>query len=206
MRYLKLFEEFNDLVKFNSDDLKNEKILLEEFFNNNSELNSIGTIDQYREYLGTIFPNSKVSGIWQHISNRPVFDFTLYGGGNFGKGYYFSKIGDDYIKFDKNKYFRHFAKLNVSSPRLGVAGEGSGFINKRLSDKYGSEIEFYPGDPEYREVENELVEINKKNCDAIIGDKNGYLESEIALFDKEKIHLLGSTNDIDGFKKFVSKK
>ena len=204
-KFFESVEDFNDLIKFNTTDVENENILLEDFFNKNNKLSSIGTIEQYKEYLKGIFPNSKVGGIWQHISPQ-LFDFNRYGGGNFGKGYYFSKIGDDYGSYNsENIKFRNLVKLNVISPILGKPGEATQYIYKRLSDKFGSDKEFYPGEPEWVDVENELVEINKKRCDAIVGGVNGNLDSEICLFDKEKIYLLGSPDDINGFEKFIKR-
>jgi len=75
---------------------------VEEIFNENPELNSIGTLQQYSAYLDTIFPDSKVKDIVYHGTEDKFdkFDIKYFGKNDFGdlgKGFYFA--------FDKANIF-----------------------------------------------------------------------------------------------------
>jgi hypothetical protein len=70
---------------------------VEEIFDSNPELNSIGTAKQYSDYLDTIFPDSKVKDIVYHAGRPGItkFDKTKLGS-NAGiqkgrNGFYFAK-------------------------------------------------------------------------------------------------------------------
>jgi hypothetical protein len=67
-----------------------------EVFNENSELASIGTEQQYSEYLDSVFPNSKVNDILYHGSEekRDVLDPNKQVRGRFGKGVSFAPTKD----------------------------------------------------------------------------------------------------------------
>lgn len=147
-------------------------------FEQNPELKKTGTKTQYYKYLQTIFPESKVKDIVYHISNKK-FD-------NFDK----SKIGTsthkDTIKTVKGFFF-------------------SENISKIEQKNYGELI--YP------------VLLNLKNPKAdysnIIYGKKPSAEydglhsmgsttpAKFVAFEPKQIHMLGSKEDLKGFKKYV---
>ena len=63
---------------------------VQELFNTNPELASIGTVEQYSAYLDSIFPDSKVKDIVYHGSNKK-FDVVDISKSKYQKGFYFAK-------------------------------------------------------------------------------------------------------------------
>lgn len=71
-------------------------------FKQNKELSSIGTKEDYKQYLETVFPDSKVSDVVYHGTKRDfdVFDERQIGTesdknkeiGDFGEGFYFTEV------------------------------------------------------------------------------------------------------------------
>jgi hypothetical protein len=64
-------------VEENTNNIKEGVI---DVFNDNPELSSIGTPEQYSEYLDTIFPKSKVKDIVYHATNNENFEQILKNG------------------------------------------------------------------------------------------------------------------------------
>lgn len=77
-------------IEKNKDSVKEN---IASIFQLQPELASIGTEEQYRGYLATIFPESTVKDILWHTSDAEFknFDLSKSGGGTYGTGIYFDK-------------------------------------------------------------------------------------------------------------------
>lgn len=166
------------------------KNTIKQLFISNSELSSIGTPEQYNEYLHTIFPDSKVKGIVYH----GVTERLLPKDGKF-KGYvtYFT---------DVKEYAETFG-FPVHRKII------SAIINVRYPYTSPSKLADVP-----EEVHNtdeftnpRIIKSNTKDYDSVIGIDAGQIAGRtIAVFYPEQIHILGSKQDMEGFKKYVDKK
>jgi hypothetical protein len=148
------------------------------------ELNEIGSKKQYVEYIKTIFPNSKIKGIYYHMSPN---------------------------KFEKFEQRNSFDKIWFSETPLKGAGFGNNMyivildIKRPLDgwavDDYHKETREYdiPINPDWR---NKTGELPQYKYDGTI--EPGFHNSKsITVRKPEQIHILGSKEDINGFKKFV---
>jgi len=153
-----------------------------ELFESNPELASIGTQEQYSQYLNTVFPNSKVKDIVYHgsTSKEKFENFKLkYGNDESFQGFYFADT-----KFQSEgiagKEGRVFPVLLNANPKLGEFG-----ITAIKEDINQAKIEGYNS---LREED----ELRGKDFNTTI------------VFEPEQIHILGGKEDIEGFKNFVS--
>ena len=149
-------------------------------FEQNPELANIGNEEQYSQYLDTIFPDSKVKDIVYHGSKNKFDNFDYNYLPKADAGFYFTK--------DK-KYAENFGNplsvlLNVKTPN-------------------------YTEQPLSIETVEKLFTIDyKENTDALIG-KDALLDlpqsdaDVIVTMRTEQIHILGSNQDIEGFRRFV---
>jgi len=160
---------------------------VEELFESNPELASIGTPEQYSQYLGTIFPDSKVKDIVYHGTRNQFAEFRKT---NIA---FLEKLN---IKLNRGTYFstnkehaNYFA--TVDSRREGMV------ISALLNLKN-------PYEPLW-----DHVLFNSKKYDGLINynkkDQNFTID-EFAVFEPAQIHILGGKKDTEGFKKFVSEK
>lgn len=153
---------------------------VESFFDSHSELSSIGSLEQYYNYLKTIFPNSKVKDIVYHSSTNKIEKFreTM-----FGTYFSYSPIEGVY----GNNIIR--AIINVKNPLIKPKPTDS------IEDKtiYDKEYRNYnnPSSPHDASIEGSTV--NKEGIQIRIKDPN-------------EIYILGSKEDIEGFKNFTNKK
>ncbi len=180
---------------------------LDFLFEQNPELANIGTKEQYAKYLETIFPESKIRDIVYHgtQNNFDQFDESKISenSGNFGfygKGFYFtpdqrSIYGDVIVK----------ALINIRNPyHFDMKGDLSDYNN--LEKYFAKKIDetFCQNKKGYEDYYNELY----SNYDGVIvhrnmGENNDSI-SEIAIFNIGNIYILGSKEDLENFKKFVS--
>ena len=169
-------------------------------FKQNSELKNVGTQEQYVKYLDSIFPNSKVKNIVYHgsDSNFDVFNTDLAGmkTDEWAKtpGAYFSHNATIAGTYGKKVYA---VVLNLQNPKIATRELYDGV----KPSKHG--ITFYNPTTEV----NKAIAENKDGAivDTVEGfDENG--ETQYVVFKSEQIHILGSTQDIQGFKNFISKK
>ena len=157
-------------------------------YNQHPELSSIGTPEQYSQYLNTIFPNSKVKDIVYHTSTNKIEDFR---DNMFGAYFSFSPIQGIYGDVTNS------ALLNVTSPLIKPKPEDS-IEEKVIYDK------------EYRSYNNpsfspEGYPIYK--YDASVEQSTVTKEGiQIKVRNPEQIHILGSEEDIAKFKEFTSSK
>jgi hypothetical protein len=154
----------------------------QELFESNPELASIGTQEQYSQYLDTIFPDSKVKDIVYHFSNVQI------------------------NKLDKEK-FSLSANINRRKGFFGISkniNPGNNFANVEGTIPHA--MLFNMQNPDFGDfsIIPPVVAKDKTKDSAIIkqkGDINYY-----SVFEPEQIHILGSKQDIEGFKEFTNSK
>jgi hypothetical protein len=151
---------------------------VEDLFESNPELATIGTPEQYSQYLDTIFPDSKVKDIVYHGSDKKFDNFLKEFARKDRPYFYFSFIEE------ANMYKEAREGSYVYPVILNVKNYASGYTPDELDV----------------DVVNNLI---KKGYDAVAG-RGWTTREEIAVFELEQIHRLGSKQDIKGFKEFVS--
>jgi hypothetical protein len=168
--------------QFNSD--TNIKSGVNYIYQQHPELSTIGTQEEYSEYLDTIFPDSKVKDIVYHSSPN---------------------------KFEKFKE-RHFGTYFSYTPIVGVYGGNiyAALLNIKnpliLPD---TKEEWANYDKEYRNYSNYTTDAEGYH----IYKYDGSVEAssvtddgkQVRVRNSEQIHILGSKQDIEGFKNFIKK-
>jgi hypothetical protein len=159
----------------------NVKKGVEELFKSNPKLASIGTQEQYSQYLNTVFPDSKVKDIVYHGTDAQ-FD-------KFDKSFYQS--GADYIYFGKlnTPGFKSLSKtisaiINLINPSTFIDNN-----TNKVSNDDGF-IEDYS--------KNFIQSLTEEQFE------QGEFLNQYGVKKPEQIHTLGSKQDIEGFKNFVS--
>jgi len=179
------------------DNIKTPENIIKEgvdfVFEQNPELEQIGTKEQYTKYLDSVFPESKIKDIVYHGTQANKFDqFNIdklgENSGNegyYGKGFYFkhslngAKIHGEVVLP---------AILNLKNPLI-FDQEGQ-FDRKNLLYKY--------------DILNEIYKNNDGViAHACINNERDFI-SEINVFNENNIQILDSKEDIENFKKFVS--
>ena len=168
-----------------SEQIKNE---VEDLFNDNPKLSSIGTPEQYYEYLNSIFPDSKVEGIFYHSS---VVKIEKFRDTMFGIYFSYSPMLYNYGGI-VNK-----AILNIQNPLVIPKPEDSRETKETYLKEYrtylnpisfspkGEAIYKYDGSIESSSVTKEGMQVRVRNSN--------------------QIHILGSEDDIIGFENYVNK-
>jgi hypothetical protein len=188
---------------------------LQENYNNLPELSQIGTEEQYSAYLDTIFPSSKINQIMYHKTSAEKFDeFKVSRLG----GVYFSFfdvpiragfIGKMIAKLTKERMV--LAKVNVINPfiinrnnykdiekKTGGATQSVTELGKKYDLSGYDSILGYPNPTQDKGELDNFPQIN-----FIEGRRKDLIE--LAVFNPKNIHILGSKQDIEGFKNFVNK-
>ena len=177
----------------------------------------------YSQYLDTIFPDSKVKDIVYHGTDKELKKFydNLRSGIHFGtlKQAEGRRRATDF-EFKKNAKFIS-AIIDLKNPLktkdFDWEKAGDAFTSWQpgddLSDLDFTEYLISSGiikEEEIQDAEGDFDLINKKGYDGVIyknegaGEKTG--ENSYAVSKSEQIHILGSKQDIEGFKEFVGKK
>ena len=150
-----------------------------ELFESNPELAEIGTEQQYSEYLNTIFPDSKVKDIVYHGT----------------KGERFEKFVENLESTERQGFF--FTRDKNAAYSI----KGGNVLQVLLDVK---NLEFIPQKDraEFRNIGSPKNILKEAGFDAV--EIEGFAEgTEINIFEPEQIHILGSKQDIQGFKEFV---
>jgi hypothetical protein len=202
-------------------------------FFSNPELTSIGTLEQYSQYLDTIFPDSKVKDIVYHGTSSPKIEnfkapnnIRGYWFGNFETALRYSKFRtQDRIdtetssKMDENEEIASSEEYKESLKerfKESIYPIILNIINPKtiLEETHWKDIGQIVAEEHINTYENPnwIPSKNKKYIkkhDAVIA-KNvdeketfGINEEQIIVFEPEQIHILGSKQDIEGFKEFV---
>jgi len=162
---------------------------LNENQNINSEITKIGTLDQYIQYLNSIFPNSKIKSIVYHGTFLKDLIKDKF------KGYvtYFStsKKYSDKFSFGKDENVIK-AVVNVQNPYIAPSEIADVPEEVHDTDEFTAP---------------RIVKSRNLGYDSVIGVDAGQKEGKtIVIFNPEQIHILGSKQDIEGFKQYVKKK
>jgi hypothetical protein len=187
--------------QFNSDtDNLNIKSGVNYIYQQHPELSTIGTQEEYSQYLDTIFPDSQVKDIVYHSTNAKEIE-----GGELRpsrEGVYGSGI---YVQTNR-EFTSNFGStilsliINTKSPfdYYKKNGQRNDFFTKIL-EKWRKTNKFYFAEAAKEEFQDE---IKKVGFDSIKTDEPGN-NSYYILFEPKQIHILGIKNDIEGFKKFI---
>ena len=158
---------------------------VDEIFKENSELSKIGTEQEYSAYLDTIFPDSKVKDIVYHGSPKTKLEKIE------GISFWTNEIGNAYAynierNEDNSEGFVTSAITNIKNPHIHQEDRNSRFATTTPKD---------------------LIDTAKsKNADGAIWkdvEDIGGRETQTVVFEPEQIHILGSKQDIEGFKNWV---
>ena len=187
-------------------------------FEENPELATIGTKEQYSSYLETIFPDSQIKDIVYHGTDSEKFeefDKSRSGSGSRNtintQDIFFIKYSEATRTFGKNLVS---ALINLREPNTIPLPE----FNRNWSDKelYESQrkgdgiigIEEKTPEQYYQEA---LAEYDNDPNDRFARKPNApsdFIEEQLSttyvVYNPEQIHILGSQKDIENFKNFVS--
>jgi hypothetical protein len=154
-----------------------------ELFESNPELANIGTPEQYSQYLDTIFPDSKVKDVVYrggYLKEKENPREYMYFTGMLNLAKNFTKQDMMARAFKEGSRGLLFAKINTINPKEDME---------------------YLANRKFKQAEEEGIDAlyNRR----FKGKPNEVLD-EIVNFKPEQIHILGSKQDIEGFKRFVS--
>lgn len=184
---MKLSDMFDKLL---SEGLKENNFDIDFVYNQHPMLNDIGKKEDYIEYLKTIFPNSKVKGVYYHASPNEFTEF---------KDPYGSALS--HIWFSENPITGQFGSkiysvvLNITNP-----------LNEK-DVEYSSEIRKYenPINPNWVNNHHITGELPKFKYDGTIRDSRVTDGWDVTVRNPKQIHILGLPKDIEGFKKYLKK-
>ena len=210
----KQFESILDMIEkdrsvFDENISKIDKGLIKkgvkELFDSNPELSKIGSVQQYSNYLDTVFPNSKVKDIVYHNSPNKFDKFD-----NLKIGTTTSGIGSEdrflgiFFTSDKTAYegfnikgYQYPSLVNLNNPK-------NGGINYNNLPELRTEDDFKNYQKQLKSESFDGINYGKAFLDM---EEGGYEIpiQEAIVFEPEQIHILGSKQDIAGFKDFVNK-
>jgi len=164
---------------------------VEDIFNENPEIASIGTPEQYSQYLDSIFPNSKVKDIVYHFGTvqNNTFDKNLaqVDSGINKKGFQFATSIKTLLQYGIKGITDYFENGNFNIKKMvedkklqsAILNTTNPFIDKNLGGN--------------------LENINDAYARLDYNNNGKYI-----VFEPEQIHILGSQKDVEGFKQFVS--
>jgi len=213
--------------------IKNE---INKIFSENPELKNIGTPQQYSSYLNQVFPNSENKDIVYHGTKElnkvkeEGFDKAKIGTGEStslqGKGFYFAKhpqILKSYAKGEnggvlsailniqnplEEKQFPKFLKeqLNINSVDASNVYEVGDKVTNWLENNKKDSVLWEQGQTIPKGTEQQ-----EDNIKRIFGNYFNFTtrllnSPHYCVIEPEQIHILGSKQDIEGFKEFVSNK
>ena len=150
------------------------------------ELADIGTMEQYSEYLDTIFPDSEVKDIVYHASPNKIENFRE---SMFGNYFSYSPIKHGFGNLV------HGVCLDVKSPLIMPKPEDD--VEAKII--YEKEYRNY-NTPSYFTPEGSRVYKYDSSIERSTVAKEGV---QIRVRNPEQIHVLGSKQDMENFKKFM---
>lgn len=160
---------------------------IKEIYDTNKEVNKVGNEKEYSEYTNSIFPDSKVKDVVYHGTNEKFETFEK------GKGNPTTKT---------NTVGFHFIDGASKEDYKDVYGEMMPVkidFKKPLRVEYDTEDGSMAQRLEYL-TEDDVADFRKQGYDGGIITRGN--ETEYVAFSPEQIQILGSKNDIEGFKSY----
>lgn len=218
-------QEFVTSIAKNKDVIDSFKRKMEGInyvFSQSPELASIGSKAQYLQYLSTIFKTSKVKDIVYHgTENKELKKFydNLRSGIHFGtlKQAEGRRRATDFEFKNNAKFIPVIIDLKnpLKTKDFDWEKAGNAFVMWQPGDDL-SHVDFTEylissgiiKEEEIQQAEGDFDLINKKGYDGVIyknegaGEATG--EDSYAVSKSKQIHILGSKEDIEGFKEFIS--
>ena len=154
-------------------------------FQQNNELSSVGTKEQYAQYLNTIFPNSKVKDIVFH-GTRNTFD--------------------KFEKRNKEQYsIENETQTNSLLDGIFFTDRNTALDNYTDENKILKSVILNIQNPLLSDNRRQVSNKNIKNQDGVITVEfiGNSISDVYVVFEPEQIHILGSNNDIQMFKEFM---
>ena len=211
---IKSFKKFNESLEVNTQTKDIDFV-----FEQNKELSLIGSKEQYIEYLRSIFPESKVSEIVYHSTNKDFEDFDKnkvgsrvegapVGGdtGAFGRGIYFT-TNITYSKvYGKNT---KYCLIDIKNPKLIFNNDANDkmYANKSIKELWGNFDGVIFKVTDWKAVVDSGVHASMEEFNSVgLGINNKPEIVDIVVDNQNQVLILGSRKDIEQFKKFISKK
>lgn len=200
-------QEFTTSIAKNRDVIDSFKRKMEGIdfvFSQSPELASIGSKAQYLQYLSTIFPNSKVKDIVYHGANEPIEgERFIKRAGATGRGIWFSgsrkyaQIQMDRAQPSESLIGRKLrgaptmyqVVLNIKNPKNFY--DASGALLVQTPSKFEEQYDRKSNDAALFHHPNSKKPVTSDSADQVV------------VFEPEQIHILGTKQDIEGFKSFV---
>jgi hypothetical protein len=206
--------------------MKRETIIkpgVSEVFESNPELSSIGTAQQYSQYLDTVFPDSKVKDIVYHGSGQKIEQFEI-------KKEPLIHFGTKNAALQRgnilNQVILNIKDLQSIKDGMWFLGTDEGGLLKELFDRKILTLEEVKtinaakneaisnsNYDDFRARKQEGEKAGALKLQEILSSKNIGFEyinfsedkgsTSFAVPNPEQIHILGNKQDIEGFKEFV---
>ena len=162
---------------------KNKSI--ERVYSENKAISDIGTMEQYSDYLKTIFPESKIKDVLYRLTDNNLESFTP---SKETRGIYAS------------------ADINEVQQYKGRRTAGQSKIYPILMD-IKNPIEYQKKYSSSSTVHTNLDDAIKKGNDSLtVTGRDGEINEEVAVVSPDQVHILGSKKDISGFNEYVNGK
>lgn len=180
-------------------------------FEQNPELEKIGTKEEYRHYIEQVFPESKVKDILYHYSNHDKikeegFKFFTEIGVPTGAGeieaiWFTKKDGNYWGGNNLNKYAAVINTIKPLDARNSLSEDDEPVREYKRIWEIGTEkdYDYFDKTKKWELQKNRKLAFKEDGYDSILAPNL----DEVAIFDKENIHVLGSKVDIEKFKGFV---
>ncbi len=197
----------------NKNETGPEKNGVDYIFEQNPELEKIGTKEEYQRYIENIFPESRVKDILYHYSSHDKikeegFKFFTETGVPAGAGeieaiWLTKKSGNYWGSNDLSKYA---VVVNAAKPldaRNSLSEDDEVVKEYNRIWEIGTEKEYayFDNTKKWDLQKNRKLAFKEAGYDSILTPNL----DEVTIFDKENIHILGSKSDVEKFKEFVNK-
>ena len=195
-------------------------------FEQTPELSDIGTPQEYSRYLDTIFPNSKVKDVVYHYTSfknqimndgfKSISELGYWAGAGDIDAIFLTKSPISYWGGEKSKLDKVASVVDSNNPidlshlsnettDEDELSEKDLIIYKKYKDTLGVGHDNawikYKNPTKIQIAEEVKNEFMKQGYDSILHPEL----KEVVVFDKKQTHVLGSKQDIEQFKEFVSK-
>jgi hypothetical protein len=166
------------------------------------ELGNIGTKEQYGQYLSTIYPNSKEKNIVYHGSRSKEIEgdkLRPSSEGVYGEGIYVQTKQEFTGTFGSNNLLLIIDTKKPFNFHLENGKMNDFYIE--ILERWRKTKKFYFAEAAKEEFQDKIKKLGFDSIKTQEGGGNSYY----ILFNPEQTHILGTKQDIEGFKMFLKK-